>query len=82
MQFLLGLIIMAVGILLIIKTEFFLSFFGRIVFFEKHFGTEGGSRLGYRLIGLAAFFIGLMIFTGLIEGFLNSVLSPLLRSGG
>lgn len=71
---------MAVGSLIIIKSEAIFNFCGRIGFFEKYLGTEGGSRLGYKLIGLIAFFVGLLIMTDLIGGFLSWVLSPIIRA--
>lgn len=79
MQILLGLIIITAGALITIKSESLLNAFGRINFFEKYLGTEGGSRLGYKFIGLFTFFIGLLIMTGMIEGFMMWLLSPLLQ---
>jgi hypothetical protein len=79
MTFFIGLVIIAIGLILIIKTEWFLNNFGRIGFFEEHFGTSGGTRLGYKLIGMLAVFIGIMTVTGMISGFMGFVLSPLLQ---
>ena len=79
MNILLGLAIIALGVAIAIKSEAFLSFFGRISFFEKHLGTEGGSRLGYKLVGLIFIFIGMLIMTNMIGGFLEWLLSPLLK---
>jgi hypothetical protein len=79
MHILLGLIITIIGFLMVIKTESLLKSFGRIAFFERYLGVEGGSRLGYKLIGLLTIFIGTLIMTGMISGFLSWVLSPLLR---
>lgn len=79
MRFILGLVIMAIGIFLMVKTEWMLSNFGRIAFFENKFGTEGGSRLGYKLVGMTFFFIGLLVATNLIGGFLQWIFSPLTR---
>ncbi|MFH1233475.1 MAG: hypothetical protein V1649_02370 [Patescibacteria group bacterium] len=79
MNILIGFIIIAVGVLMIFKSEWLLNNFGRIGFFEKHLGTEGGSRLGYKLIGIMAIFIGILIMTDMIGGFLEWVLSPLLQ---
>ncbi len=56
-----------------------LNNFGRIGFFEDKLATSGGSRFGYKLIGMLAIFIGILIMTGLITGFLTWILSPLLR---
>ena len=76
---LLGLVIMAVGFLLIIKTEWFLENFGRMDFFEAKLATSGGSRLGYKIVGLIFIFIGFLLATGLISGFLGWILSPLIN---
>ncbi len=79
MTFIIGVIIFAVGLSLIIKTEWYLSNFGRIDFFEQHLGLEGGSRLGYKLLGMLVIFIGLLAITGMIGGFLKWFFSPLTR---
>jgi len=79
MNIVIGAIILAVGALIVIKSEAVLNMFGRIEFFERYLGTEGGSRLGYKLVGLLTIFIGFLIMTNLIGGFLEWVLSPLLR---
>lgn len=76
---LLGLVVIAVGTAMVIKSEAFLSAFGRIGFFEEHLGSDGGSRLGYKLIGMLVIFIGVLILTNMIWGFLEWLLSPLLR---
>jgi len=79
MNIVIGAIILAVGALIVIKSEAVLNMFGRIEFFERYLGTEGGSRLGYKLVGLLAIFIGFLIMTNMIGGFMEWVLSPLLR---
>lgn len=79
MQIILGLIIAAVGALIVIKSEAVLNAFGRIAWFEEHLGFEGGSRLGYKLVGMLAIAVGIMMATGLIGGFLQWMLSPLTR---
>ncbi len=79
MNILIGIIIFAVGVLIVIKSEAMLNAFGRIEFFERYLGTEGGSRLGYKLVGILAIFIGFLVMTNLIGGFLEWALSPILR---
>ncbi|MBU0636968.1 MAG: hypothetical protein ABH818_02410 [Patescibacteria group bacterium] len=79
MNILLGIIVITVGTLMVVKSEWLLNNFGRITFFEIHLGSDGGSRLGYKLVGLIVIFIGTLIMTGMINGFLEWVLSPLLR---
>ncbi|MFH0840730.1 MAG: hypothetical protein V1865_01970 [bacterium] len=74
-----GLIIMAVGLFLIIKTESILRAFGQILWFERHLSTEGGSRLGYKLFGFVFLFIGFITTFGWLNDFLGWLLSPLTR---
>ena len=81
-QFLGGLIIIAVGVIFVLKTEWFLQNFGRIGFFEQHFGVDGGSRLGYRIIGFTIIFFGILVALNLIGGFMYWVLGPLIRMSG
>lgn len=80
-NFILGLILLVVGVSIVIKTEAVLSFFGPIGFFERHLGAEGGSRLGWKLIGIIFSFIGFLVMTGLINGFMMWLLSPILQAG-
>ena len=79
MHIFIGMVIIIIGALIVIKSEAVLGFFGRIAFFEKQFGTEGGSRLGYKLIGVFVAFMGILIMTNMIGGFMEWILSPILR---
>ena len=79
MNLLVGGIIMALGIWMAVKSNSMLSNFGRIAFFENYLGTEGGSRLGYTLLGIVVTVIGMMVFTNLFGNFLTWILSPLIE---
>jgi len=79
MNILIGLVIASIGVFLVIKSEAMLNAFGRIEFFEHYLGAEGGSRLGYKLVGMLAIFIGILVMTNLIGGFMEWLLAPLLR---
>jgi len=81
MSIILGLVMAAIGVLITIKSESMLEMFGRVGFFEKYLGTEGGSRLGYKLLGILIFFIGIMIATNVINDFMYWILSPLINAG-
>jgi len=74
-----GLILIVLGTLVVFQSEWLLYNFGRIAWFEKQFGSEGGSRLGYKLLGLIVIFFGLLEMTGLLGGFMNFALSPLIQ---
>ncbi len=80
MSIIIGLIAIAIGVAFVIKTEWLLSNFGRIAWFEEKLGTEGGSRLGYKLIGLIFIFIGIIYMTGNRDSFFTWMLTPLLNT--
>lgn len=73
----LGLLVIGAGIFPVIQTEWFMNNFGRIAWFEDKLGTEGGSRLGYKLVGILFLFIGIIILTGSGTDFAGWILSPL-----
>lgn len=79
MSFIIGLLMTIAGAAITIKSEKMLEAFGRIEFFEDKLASSGGSRLGYKLTGILLVFLGILAMTGLIGGFLEFVLSPLLR---
>ncbi len=74
----LGIIFVIAGAVLVIKAEWFLQNFGRINWAEKHLGAEGGTRLFYKLLGLAIIVIGFLTFTGLIGTVILAIFSPVL----
>ncbi len=59
-----------VGILLVLKTEWFVQNFGSNAWAEEHLGTSGGTRLMYKLIGIAFIFFGFLAITNLHQSFL------------
>jgi len=79
MSIFIGILITAIGAFLIIRTEWFLNNFGRIAWFEEKLGSEGGSRFGYKLIGVILLLIGIIAMTGSGNAFLNWLLSPLIK---
>ena len=79
LYFIIGIIIMFIGFMVVAKSEWLLNNFGRIEFFEQKLGTSGGSRLGYKLLGILFLFIGFLTMTGMITGFIAWVVSPLTR---
>ncbi len=79
MLVIIGLIIIVAGVFIVLKTEALLNMFGRIEVFDKYLGTEGGSRLGYKIIGIIAIFIGTLVMTNMIGGFIEWVFAPLLK---
>jgi len=77
-----GLIITTIGAFLVIKTEWFLNNFGRIAWFEDKLSSEGGSRLGYKLVGIIFLFVGIIVMTGSGNSLMAWVVSPLMKFSG
>ena len=78
-QILIGLAMLAAGAFLVIKTEWFIYNIGRIAWFEAKLGTEGGSRLGYKLVGIVLIILGIIVSTGSGDDFMRWLLAPLLK---
>lgn len=67
-----GLAAVGVGVAMVMKTDFFLEFLGTADWAETKFGP-GGTRLFYKLIGVAIIFIGFMVATGILGSTFISV---------
>lgn len=77
MYILFGLLGLAVGALIVIKAGWFYQNFGAVPWAEAHLGSEGGSRLFYKLIGLAVILLSFLYISGLLENILLSIFGPL-----
>jgi len=60
-----GILVVAVGFLLVWKSEWLLNNVGRINWAEQHLGSEGGTRLMYKLIGTIIIIGGFLHATNL-----------------
>lgn len=72
-KYIVGLIIIAVAMVMILKTEWFLSIFGRIAWAEEKLGTEGGTRIFYKILGISGIIIAFMLMSGCIESGLERI---------
>lgn len=77
MQFFFGVILLAMGIGMVMKTEWLIQNFGTNAWAEEHMGFDGGSRLMYKLIGLVLIFFGFLLITGLFNGFLMGTIGKI-----
>ena len=65
MKYVWGFLIIALGAIMVIKTNWFVENFGHSEWAEEHFGW-GGTRLMYKVLGIAIIFLSLMGMTGLL----------------
>ena len=82
MRFIIGFLLVVAGFFLVWKTEAFVSFAGLSDWAEQHLGTDGGTRLMYKLIGIGFIFLGMMAITGLYEGFMEATVGTLFAPRG
>ena len=76
---LLWLIGVGLGFLIIWKLEWLYQNFGTVAWAEEHLGTEGGSRLFYKLFGLVLIFISFLGVTGLLGGMILGIFGGLFK---
>ncbi|NCO04664.1 MAG: hypothetical protein GW939_00790 [Candidatus Magasanikbacteria bacterium] len=77
MKFIIGIIAIAIGILMVIKTEGVLLTFGRINWAEEHLATSGGTRTFYKLLGVLIIILALMGMTGFLGSLILGFFGPL-----
>jgi len=78
MRYFIGIFLLAVGVGLVLKTEWIISNFGASAWAEAKFGTSGGSRLMYKLVGIILIFFGFLFITNMIQGFLLGTVGKIL----
>ncbi len=79
MSFFIGLILVCIGLLLVFKSEWLLQNFGRVAWAEEHLGSEGGTRLFHKLLGVGFILVGFAIMTGILQPILTTSLTPIFR---
>ena len=66
MRFVVGIILIGFGVVAIVLTDKLMSWFGRIAWAEEKLGSEGGTRIFYKLIGVAFILLAFMFMSGRI----------------
>lgn len=73
MNYVIGGIVIIVGAILVIKTEWIYNFTGPIDWAETHLGTDGGTRLLIKIIGLILILGTFMTLTGCTTSLLRKI---------
>lgn len=71
MRYLFTFIGIVIGAILVLKSEWLLNNFGRIDWAEMKLGAEGGTRVFWKLLGIAIIFFSLFYMVGTVEGILT-----------
>jgi hypothetical protein len=77
MKFILTPLLVALGALIVIKSEWFVENFGLSAWAEDKFGNSGGTRLMYKFFGIIFIFGTMMWATGLLGPMMVSIFGKL-----
>lgn len=69
----------AAGFLIIWKSEWLYQNFGRIAWAEEKLGTEGGTRLFYKLFGLFIVIVSFLGISGALGGIVMGIFGGMFR---
>src|SRR3989338_8307430 len=67
MRYILSIIGVAVGALIVIKSEKIFNALGPVQWAEQHLGAEGGSRLFYKLVGVGIIVVSFFYMSRILE---------------
>ena len=79
MPVIIGAILVILGFAMVYYSGWLYNNIGAVAFFEKYLPTSGGTRLGYKLIGMFVIFLGALTTFGLIDRFIFWVFEPVIR---
>ena len=79
MYFVTIILIIAVGAGIVIKSDWIYSFTGPIDWAEAHLGTEGGTRLFIKLIGVLIILGTFLWITGGLQAIILGIFKPFVR---
>ena len=82
MKYFLGIIIVGVGFLIAWKADWMMENFGRISWAEAKLGTEGGTRLLYKLIGIALIIGSFLYMSGTLGAIMRAIFGTTIESVG
>jgi len=73
-RILLGLVLVGIGAVITIYANKIYEAMGPMAWAEEHLGSEGGTRLMYKLIGVGLIVLGFMLATNLLTSLIVSIL--------
>jgi hypothetical protein len=76
MKYLVGIILIGVGFIIIWKSDWLMENIGRIDWAEQHLGMDGGTRLFYKLIGVAIILGAFLLMGGGLATGAKKVFTP------
>lgn len=81
MLYLWAAIAVIIGTLMILYTDWLVANFGRVAWAEQHLGTEGGTRIFYKLVGTIIILFAFLGITGTLGDIVRGIFAPRTPSG-
>ncbi len=72
MKYIVGLLIIAAGTFMVMRTDWMMKTFGRVSWAEQKLGN-GGTWTFYKILGIAGILLALMIMTGTFTPILDAI---------
>ena len=79
MKYIFFIFLLILGFVMVWKSNKFLDMFGRVAWADKTFGFYGGTRLFYKLFGVAIIILSALMITGILEKIIIGIFSPLAK---
>lgn len=80
MNWVIGIVVFVVGLLLVFKTQWIVDFTGPVGWAEEHLGSSGGTTIFIKLLGVLAIFLTLFATTGGLGCILRSLFGSTMSS--
>jgi hypothetical protein len=79
MKYTIGFIVIIIGTLLVLKSEWLINNFGRVEWADQHLGTEGGTRIFYKILGIILIVGSFLVMSGAFNGMLRGMFGGAFR---
>ncbi|MDD5040212.1 MAG: hypothetical protein PHY34_03605 [Patescibacteria group bacterium] len=80
MRYFLGIIFIGVGFVIVWKADWIMNNFGRIAWAEEHLGSEGGTRIMWKFIGIIVIIFAFLYMSGALAGILRGIFGQTITS--
>jgi hypothetical protein len=77
-----GIILIGIGFVITWKADWMMNNFGSIGWAEAHLGSEGGTRLLYKLIGITIIVLSFLYMSGILASILRGIFGNTIESVG
>ncbi|RJO59225.1 hypothetical protein C4546_03310 [Candidatus Parcubacteria bacterium] len=76
MKYLVGILMIGIGFVIIWKSDWLMNNMGRIEWAEAHLGSDGGTRLFYKLVGIVIIIAAFLLMSGGLATGAKKIFSP------